>query len=169
MKYFTLEWWLASQDLGEDVGRPIDQYKRYYASVKDQLPIRFVEFKELYSLHDATFLSLNLDLERQQAEFRFLVCHLGYRGGGEFISEKEGTLVYSWVKHFRSSEDIKAPLDRPDLDVGDMRSLASRGHGALGYDEIEVISTGLFEHRMLFSSAIEFVVRFADFDFTIDS
>ncbi len=35
------------------------------------------------------------------------------------------------------------------------------GYGDLGYDEIDVLEGGTFEHRMLFSSSIELRFRFA--------
>jgi hypothetical protein len=35
--------------------------------------------------------------------------------------------------------------------------------GDLGYDEIEVLGGGMFEHRLLFSSGIELAIEFAAF------
>ena len=44
------------------------------------------------------------------------------------------------------------------------RGLAGpHGYGDLGYDEIEVLRDGLYEHRILFSSGIELQVRFTGF------
>ncbi|HWX42575.1 MAG TPA: hypothetical protein VN345_15600 [Blastocatellia bacterium] len=37
------------------------------------------------------------------------------------------------------------------------------GFGDLGYDEIEVLDGGMFEHRLLFSSGIELAIMFEEF------
>jgi hypothetical protein len=41
------------------------------------------------------------------------------------------------------------------------------GYGDFGYDEIEVIGPAQFEHRILFSSGIRLVIRFAKLSFTV--
>jgi hypothetical protein len=154
MKYFTLAWWQGNQDLQppfEDKMRPLNDYKQFYASVKDQLPPLFAEFQETHSLHDATFLGLNVDVEKQEARLALL---LSIRDTKRW-EEKEGWLFYTGLHHFGSSQDAQHSLGGPS------------GHGDLGYDEAEVIGAGLFEHRMLFSSGVEFTVRFENFRYEV--
>ena len=47
--------------------------------------------------------------------------------------------------------------------VPDLQGLFSGGYGTHGFDEVEVLEEGLFEHRMLFSSGIEVAIQFRDF------
>jgi hypothetical protein len=39
------------------------------------------------------------------------------------------------------------------------------GLGHLGYDEFELLDPGTFEHRLLFSSGVEILIRFRAFRF----
>jgi hypothetical protein len=155
MKYFTLQWWIDCQELdwpSEEVRMPPEQYERYYASVEDQLPREIADFELKYSLHDAVFLNMKIDIEQETVELNFLIS---IRTENNRRFEKQGTLLYAGVKHFGSSADIERALP------------GTGGHGDLGYDEIEVIATNLYEHRMLYSSGIEFAVRFSGFRYEI--
>lgn len=57
MKYFTLEDWIAGQDLANYDPEPgwlvADQYKQYVKSVQDRLPTDLRRLVNEYSLHDA--------------------------------------------------------------------------------------------------------------------
>ncbi len=45
----------------------------------------------------------------------------------------------------------------------DLQGLFSGGYGTHGFDEVEILKDGSFEHRMLFSSGIEIAIQFRDF------
>ena len=124
-----------------------DQYCRYVQSVKKSLPKDLCRLFWNVSLHDARVrrwhfadgtLELNLDGERRDKG--------KYRPG-----LRRFRLTYRGVVSITSLAVRKQGLAEPG------------GYGDLGYDEIEVIGDGLFEHRILFSSAIELRVRFTDF------
>jgi len=151
MKYFTLKWWTDCQQLNwqkEELRQPLEQYEKYFASVRKQLPPDLITLTDSGSLHDATFLSLGLDTDEREARLPLLIS---IREEKKPMTEKKGTLLYYGVTYFGSTENKEYSL----AGLG--------GHGDLGYDEVEVINAGLFEHRMLFSSGIEFTVRFSDF------
>jgi hypothetical protein len=71
----------------------------------------------------------------------------GDDGSGGF---RRFTLRYSDVSLFRSTADPKTGLGGP------------HGYGDWGYDEAAVIGPGRFQHSILFSSGIEFIIEFAD-------
>jgi hypothetical protein len=60
-------------------------------------------------------------------------------------------IEYGGVTALESSADPAVGLAGP------------HGYGDLGYDEFDVVSEGHFEHRMLFSTGIELIVRFKTF------
>ena len=156
MKYFTMEWWLAIQDFempAKEINRPDKEYGRYFASIKKQLPKQFLAFDKSYSLHDATILKLNLNAEKQQLKIKYMLAIVHKK----YIEGRNGTLIYTGVTDFSSSKRAEISL------AGDVC------YSHLGYDEIEVISPGVFEHRILFSSGVEFGIVFTDFKYTIES
>jgi hypothetical protein len=61
------------------------------------------------------------------------------------------TLTYREVVRVESPADPMVGLRGP------------HGYGDFGYDEVEVLSTGVFEHRMIFSSGVELRVVFGGF------
>jgi len=147
MKYFTMEWLLACQDSDvseKDMNRPAKDYGRYYTSIKKQLPIQFVVFDKSYSLHDAMLRKLNFNVEKQQLKINLMLAIVHKK----FIEGRKGTITYTGVTDFSSSKRIEKPLAGSD------------SHGFLVYDEIEVISPGVFEHRLLFESGIELNITF---------
>ncbi len=144
MKYFTLKWWEGKVKNQMAVN---DKYCRYMESVQASLPADLKRLHWDVSLHDSHLrrlhfmdgtLELRLDGER--------------RDKGKYSpGSREFRLTYRDVRSLTSTADPKKGLGGP------------HGYGDLGYDEIEVISAGLFEHRILFSSGIELQIRFADF------
>ncbi len=61
---------------------------------------------------------------------------------------------YGGVRSIQSTADPEKGLPGP------------HGYGDLGYDEIDLIQPGHYEHRMLFSTGIELLVQFSEFSFT---
>ena len=49
-----------------------------------------------------------------------------------------------------------------------MGMFGGEGWGTLGYNEIEVIGRGLFEHRILFPSSLELQVHYSGFSLSYD-
>ena len=61
-------------------------------------------------------------------------------------------LHYSGLSEFESLQTPARALMGP------------RGYGDLGYDEIDIVEGGPFEHRLLFCSSIELRFRFASLE-----
>ena len=68
-----------------------------------------------------------------------------------YAGDERFTLTYSGVERVESTADPGAGLGGP------------HGYGDLGYDEVDVLPSGAFEHRLLFSSGIELAVVFRRF------
>ena len=58
-------------------------------------------------------------------------------------------LTYRGVERLVSTADPATGLPGP------------HGYGDLGYDELDAVGPGVFEHRMLFSTGIELPIRFS--------
>lgn len=151
MKYFTLQWWAAETG---DRQPAFQAYYTYLATVKPRLPVALRRLSEDVSLHDGRLRRLLFVAARNE-----LAIDLdGYdfdRVRRSHCAAKIG-LAYRGVTSFESLADPEAGLAGP------------HGYGDLGYDEIEILASGLFQHRMLFSSGIELVVTFAGFTLTYE-
>src|SRR5258708_5202993 len=146
MKYYTLQWWAnrVNPEKAMAVGK---RYCRYIESVQASFPPDLKRLHWEVSLHDShvrrlhfsdcTF-ELQLDVERTDKD-KIIPGTRRFR------------LTYQDVRSFTAVDDPEAALGGPD------------GYGDLGYDEIEVVQAGVYEHRMLFSSSIELQVRFTGF------
>ncbi len=136
MKYFTLRLW---EGTGENPFVVNEEYCRYVKSVKKSLP------KDLWRL------CWNVSLRHADLRRMHLLdgkrCDKGqYRAG-----LRQFRLTYDGVSRMISLANPRRGR------------LGPWGYGDLGFDEIEVLDDGLFEHRILFSTGIELQVRFSDF------
>lgn len=78
---------------------------------------------------------------------------LGYKyDHSSSINGRRFYLKYKGVSNFTTTSQPDKGLAGP------------YGYRDLGYDEIELISEALFEHRMIFSSGIELSVVFTEFE-----
>lgn len=145
MRFFTVDWWRGIQE-GE-ISDPVDAYRAHFQNIRDQLPPDLAALSESVSLHDSRLRSLNLDTETQSLQ----VSLVGDDGRGGL---RRSWLTYHRVQSFQSFADPDAGLNGP------------HGYGDWGYDESDVLSDGLFEHRILFSTGIDMRIAFADFSLT---
>ena len=144
MKYFTLRWWEGKVENPMVVN---EQYCRYVQSVKKSLPKDLWRLFWNVSLHDAHLRRLHFAQHKLE-----LKLDGGRRDKGKYrLGLQRFRLTYDGVSRMTSLASPKRGLGGPG------------GYGDLGYDEIEVIADGLFEHRILFSSGIELQVRFSNF------
>lgn len=144
MKYFTLKWWEGK------VKNPMavnDKYCRYMDSVKASLPADLKQLHWDVSLHDSHLRQLKLMGSTLELQLDGERINKGKYSPGK----RQFRLTYRDVRSLSSTASPKRGLGGP------------HGYGDLGYDEIEVISAGLFEQRILFSSGIELQIRFTDF------
>ncbi len=137
MKFFTMDWWCDVQR--GDVSDPSVPYGAHLAAIRDRLPPDLLATEESVSLHDARLRDLRF------AE-RSLVL-----GFDDHDADERLTLTYLDVERFGSTSDPEVGLGGPG------------GYGDLGYCEMDVLPTGAFEHRLLFSTGIEFSVVFRGF------
>jgi hypothetical protein len=136
MKYFTLEWWSAA---GADAGNAFREYEAYMKSMLTQLPDQLQRLYKDFSLHDCNLRVFHFDTSTKIFQLELS------RFDGDFC------LKYEDVRSMKSTSDPDAGLAGP------------RGYGDLGYDELEILEPGLYEHRMLFSTGIELHVQFTGF------
>ena len=139
MKYFTSEWWgIRDGPAGPD---PVPVYRAYYESLRGVLPPDLVAAHDAEPLHDATLH----EVEVAGAVLRVRLT---------VYTERESrplTLVYSRVTSFRTVVE------------GSGNAAPPNAFGHLGYQEVEVVGDGQFEHRLLFASGIELHIRFGGF------
>lgn len=145
MKYFTLEFWSAYEDLSV-----FDQYKKYIQRVKNKLSPALRSFVETIHLHDAQIVNFNFNPAARKLEITL------------------DTLFYSEISKDHQHRQIKVSYHDVMVFLStsspDNALAGSEGYGDLGYDEIELLEDKLFEHRMLFSSGIELQIRFAEIE-----
>jgi hypothetical protein len=136
LKFFTSEWWAGCQS--GDGGDAITAFEAHSKAIRDRLTPELLALQERVSLHDASLFSLSVMPEKQMA-----VLTLKLADGSDL------ELRYAGLTAFES-------VQTPDQALG-----GPGGFGDLGYDEIDVLDDGAFEHRMLFSSSVELRFRFA--------
>jgi hypothetical protein len=139
VRYFTLAWWCGTQpEDGSDAGA---EYARHLAAIRHRLPPDLLATQESVSLHD-TRLREWVVLPADGTTRLVLDSHAG---------DERFTLTYTGVERVESTADPAVGLRGP------------HGYGDFGYDEVEVLPTGAFEHRMVFSSGVELCVVFGGF------
>ena len=146
MKHFTIQWWSGELEDQMDAFRA---YEAYIDGAKHEFLPELRRLLDEVSLHDSRLRRLHLALETKE-----LVIELdGYGPNEDHQSYHALTirLAYFGVESFES-------LANPDVGLP-----GPHGYGDLGYDEIQVLRPGLFQHRMLFSTGIEFAATFTGF------
>ena len=139
----TMAWWRG------DVPREsASAYRQHFEQIRSSLPPTLADFHERVTLHDARLRRLAADLPKRVLDLELDGYALSPRGDPH--TPRQWNLHYTGVTSVTSTADPAGGLPGPG------------GYGDLGYDELDVIEPGLFEHRMLFSTAIELHVRFRD-------
>lgn len=146
MKYFTIQWWSGEID---DQEAAFAEYASYLANSKERLPSDLQRLLDEISLHDSRLRRLVMKPEDQSIRIELDGC--GYDEGQPPYAALKIVMEYGGVSCFESLAD-------PDQGLG-----GPHGYGDLGYDEIEILDSTRFQHRMLFSSGIEFSVTFQNF------
>ena len=146
MKHFTIHWWAGDID---DQMPAFRAYEAYIAGIKDRLPADLRRLLDDVSLHDSRLRHLALSPKKNELTIDLDGC--APAEGQQSYHALKIKLVYGRISSFESLADPEAGLAGP------------HGYGDLGYDEIELLESGLFQHRILFSTGIEFAVTFADF------
>jgi len=146
MKYFTSRWW--SVDSCEEGDDTFKRYRSYIASIRDQLSPDLLTLVEQVSLHDARVRSFALSGPRERAKLVLAGYDYSPVDRGEPPAMVRFTLRYRGVSGFL---------------VHGRGGRAWFKHSDLVYNELEWLPGDVFEHRMLFSSGNEMIVRFREF------
>lgn len=147
MKYYTLEWWNGHC---EDAS-VIKNYWDYFDSIKMKLPNELIVFSKTIRLHDSNLLEINSNNILKELNLKFNIYK--YNTKGNSIGKQHLIMKYSGVQSLNVSST-------PELGLG-----GPKGFGDLGYDEIDIETSNIFIHRILFSSSIEFEIKFSSFNF----
>lgn len=148
MKYFTVDQWIADQEPEPSVDAresALIRYADYLRGARSALPIEFLPLTSEIVIHDARALSVTTRVQESTVE---ITLDPGPLTGRPW---RELHLTYLAIRTMRLSSDPDKGLVGPN------------GFGDLGYDEIEVLDGGMFEHRLLFSSGIELAIMFEEF------
>jgi len=138
MRFMTFGWWSG----GCQDDSVIDAYWSYFASVADRLPPDAVRLHRRFTLHDSELRSLRIDTGSRRAALEFVGFDIGL----------EHSLIYRLTYLGVESTGLAAVSEEPLGGPG--------GLGDLGYDEFELLESGLTEHRMLFSTGTELSLTF---------
>ena len=145
MKFFTMDWWAGIQDYRTDASvDPATEYEAHLRSLDGKLPETFARLNTDVSLQDCDLTDLSADPENR-------TLTLTLRGDDSSGGLRLYNIRYESLESFRSKADAEKGLPGP------------HGYGDLGYDETDVEVDGTLVHRILFSSGIEFEIRFGSF------
>ena len=145
----TIDKWSGTNG---DALEALKEYQRYLDSVFATLPLELQRFTSKVSLHDARMRHLRL----AAGLLKLKLDGSGYQEETRSYFDRRFDLTYGGVDSLTSTADPDTGLPGP------------HGYGDLGYDEIEVLANGHYEHRMLFSTGIELHVQFNEFSFTYE-
>jgi hypothetical protein len=152
MKFYTLADWKREGDCSlqefDEITSRVKEYRAYLESIGSGLSRRFQHFLDLASLHDGEVLEISIEPSSAVASLRCRALDNASNGrNGHYLR-----LNYHEVQNFQS--------------IGpEEESFGGDGYGDIGYDEIELLAEGVFQHRLLFSTGIEIAVTFRDFTF----
>lgn len=149
MKFMTIHKWSGTNG---DALKALKEYQAYLDSVQATLPSELQRFTSKVSLHDARMRRLHLAAGLLKLE----LDGCGYQEESRSYVNRRFALTYGGVDSLTSTADPDSGLPGP------------HGYGDLGYDELEVLANGHYEHRMLFSTGIELLVRFTEFSFSYE-
>ena len=144
MKYFTPEWWARNVESTDAVAA---DYWRYVETIRSRLTPGLRTLLDEVSLHDSKVRRFRVELSNQTV---VMILH-GFTDpwspagqiGRQFELRYEGVVT---VESANEEGWVSEHLDNSDL----------------GYSEVELLSDGYWEHRMLFASGVELVIRFRD-------
>ena len=146
MKFFTFEWWSGQSG---DPAEAFDAYRHFIGDFFDRLPADHQLLSRDLSLHDANLRKLSVNVEARTTDLQ--LDGRGFNQADKSYFGRRFVLKYSGVSKIETTADPRVGLPGP------------HGYGDLGYDEIEILESGIIEHRMLFSTGIELCIRHSDF------
>jgi hypothetical protein len=140
MRFMTFDWWAG----GCQDSSVIDAYWSYFNSVADRLPGDAARLHREFTLHDSELRGVRIETASQRAAFELEGFDIRLEQSLRY------SLTYLGVESIELAGVSAEPLRGPG------------GLGQLGYDEFELLESGLTEHRMLFSTGTELTLTFRD-------
>jgi hypothetical protein len=139
LRFFTLAWWRGDDESGGDADAPA-AYGLHLEAIRHRLPTDLIALEESGDLNDCRLTSFMLSAGAAVLRLQLET----------FDADALLTLTYSGLTEFNGCTDLLGGVG------------GSVGLGDLGYGESDVLPDGLIEHRLLFSSGIEWVMTFRD-------
>jgi hypothetical protein len=173
MKYFSIEDW-KTWEPWDRIQEDKKRYHDYIDTIRRRLPPDLRRLCDSSPEWSSERIYLN-DSQVHEIKASFEAQTLMIVLNGEYTDENDRqlglrrfSLNYKGVTRFQIDEGAGTAYNPgPDADPQDVSLLVRGAYGIAfddhGWDEIELIEDDLFEHRMLFSSGTETVVRFRDF------
>ena len=173
MKYFSIQDW-KTWEPWDRIKADEKRYHDYISTVRHRLPpdLRLLcDFSPEWS-PERIYLNGSRVFDIA-ASFEFLTLTIVLKGdytdgGTRYIGTRRFSLNYKGVTQFEINAGTETAYNPgPDADPEEASPDSITPYGIVfddhGWDEIELIEDGLFEHRMLFAGGTETVVRFRDF------
>ena len=140
MKFYTMDWWRGVQS--GDATDLSNAFRDHLDRIRDRLPSDLLLLQDSVTLHDARLRIFDYSPGQ-------LILNLSGDDGTGGLRD--------FILDYRSVETIGMTSD-PNIGLP-----GPNGFGDLGYDEPDILASGLFQHRILFSSGIELQVNFSEF------
>ncbi len=142
MRFFT-RGWHHGELTDDEYENTLTRYASHLTALREHLPERLAELAVNISLNDAGI---------RRARWDGNVFNLELRTGNLQSGYFDLTLVYGDVVSLRGKPDLGEILNDPNAEILN--------------DEVDRNTANEFEHRLLFVSGGEIVVRFRKFDFS---
>jgi hypothetical protein len=164
MKYFTPELYVQGNSDDDDVVDHVEQewerrnnrYGRHYKKIQSQLPETLRKFHDEQCLHDADWAGF------AQLSPYTLPCNAQ---DVTIIARQENTLIPEFVNTLAILQyAVTAP---PVIEQPVKSKVFSDVQPIWLYDEIDVVSPGVFSHSILVSNGLVVTIHFRDFRYFI--
>jgi len=173
MKYFSIEDWKMWEPW-DRIQENKKRYHEYIQTIRHKLPpdLRLLcDFSREWSreriyLNDSQVSEITASFETLALA---IILKGDYTNGGtRYVGVRRFSLNYKGVTRFEINAGMETAYNPgPDADPEEAPPYGVTPYGIVfddhGWDEIELLEDGLFEHRMLFAGGTETVVRFRDF------
>ncbi len=180
MKYFSIQDWKTDEPW-DRIQADRQRYREYLETIRPHLPpdlSRLYDFspgwnESRLSLHDCQVHHINASYESQTV--MFVLCG-GYNDAeGRQAGLRRFTLTYRGVTGFEVQDSIESAYNpgpdwEPQAESPTVHTFAGITFDDYGWGEIELVEDTFIEHRMLFASGTETIVRFRGFTLeTVDT
>lgn len=176
MKYFSIEDWKTWEPWDQIKARE-KQYHDYVDIIRHKLPPELRLLCDFSREWSPERISLNgsrvFDITASFETLALTIILKGdyTNGGTRYVGVRRFSLNYKGVTRFEINAGMETAYNPgPDANPEEAPPSGITPYVIVfddhGWDEIELLEDGLFEHRMLFAGGTETVVRFRDFSLT---